>query len=553
MSPRAKLLILMFGLPFVFHHRVLCQQLTFSPAVANAGMFNEYSLLSKNKDRIFVLGSSIASVPEILVFDDSLTLTGSMDAPVLTGSSLLAVARKRDTTYMLAEYPLRRMNSYRIISLDEKGTTSFVKEVVTLKTDSATAWSFVKSPGQSYFLLYKVNRPGEDSISINFVVLDSAWNVQETGVAEIPFTAEFERLNPAYIDDHGGIWLAVFDQPLNYKLGSFVNLYSYRKGDGKLYHQLLQTREKKPVEFTFVFDEQKKETTIHSLYVGFFSHDIEGYITGTLNDQLDVVRPLATYEFGKGMKKAMQELTVGITRSHLMNYLKILSVHQLEGDRFCTAISLNYAEYKTFPSSQGSVSTRSASITEQNPLRTAYQRDGLIRQLAGTDRRRSRIRLRDGIPVSGSAIPVADAMRMRPDLFFFPDNTGQLNVQPNASARRIYDKLLFLSFNDELQVDWQQWYKKEYFPVKELNSPLFNTTRNEITTITYQHNKKDKPELLISTLDNKTGLLKQITVGIPGTTFPLLTQPALKINEHEIVFVCSYSETATTGICRLTW
>lgn len=556
MRLRVRVYILQLAALSFSYHSASSQQLTFSQQFNSIVKYADYSLIHYGNNKIFVLGSSLTAEPEILVYNDSLIPVDRVPAKILRFGNPLAVTGSSGNIRMLTEYPTRGMNNYRAIELDSSGNTSLLKDIVTLRTDSSTIWSFVKSPGQLFFLLYKVNQPENDSISINFTVLDKNWDVHVSGLIEVPFSTEFDRLNPVYIDDDGRTWITIFDQPLNYKLGSTIHIYTYKKGDEKLRQTTFYTKEKKPVEFSYLFNQKQQTAVLQSLYTGFFSKDIEGYLSGMISNSLELVKPFTEYEFGKEIKKEMQKLTSGITRDNLMNYLKIQSIMNPGDSSFYTIAALNYSEYKTVPTAPGLVSTRSNSIAEQNPIRTSYQRDALIRQLSGTDRRRTRSRQRDGVPATGSSTPIADAMRLRPDYFFLPDNAGlpgSTTIPTTVQNKKIYDKYLYFSFRENLEPAWYQLHNKEFFLSRELNSAYFTENKKEIISIACQHNKKDKLELLVSMLDKETGTMKESLIPVNGTAFPVFSQPSLKLKENEYIFIYTTLDNSQTGICRLSF
>lgn len=555
MLPRLLIYILQLAAFSFLHNSALSQRLTFSQPFDSTVKYAEYSLISHGNNRIFILGSSIISEPEILVYDDSLIQVNRVPAKALTFGSPLAVAGSAGNTRILAEYPTRGMNAYKVIELDSTGNTRLLKDVVSLRVDSSNIWSFVKSPGQLYYLLYKVNPPKNDSVSIHFTVLNNNWDVHEKGAIEVPFSTEFDRLNPVYIDDDGRTWITIFDQPLNYKLGSTIQVYAYKKGDEKLKQNTFYTKEKKPVEFSYLFNQKNQTAILQALYTGFFTKDIEGCLSGMVSNNLELVKPFTEYEFGKEMKKEMQKFTSGITRDNLMNYLKIQTMINPGDGSFYTIAALNYSEYKTIPPTQGLVSTRSNSIVEQNPIRTSYQRDALIKQLSGTERRRTRGRLRgDGLPSTAPSSPVAEAMRLRPEFFFYPENaslSGNSPIQSPIQKVKVYDKYLCFSFQEDLNPAWYQWFKKEFITSRELNSSCLSENKNEITCIAFQHDKKDKLELQITTVDKEKGTMNKTLLPLDRSSFPVFNLPFLKIKDKEYFFIYSNPDASQTGICRL--
>lgn len=535
------------------------QQLSLSQPFSPAGLYPEYTLLCQQDNKIFVLSSPITADPVLMIFNDSLRLIDQKAVSSLRNASLLAVTNKSYYTRAFAEYSYPGINIYRAVGFDSTGNVSTENDIISLNTDSASVWSFTKSPSQLFHLLYRVNRPANDSITIDFVVLDSNYSVHVTGSAGIPFSSEFDRLNPVYVDDEGRLWITIFDQPLNYKLGSDIRICCYIKGEEKLRLMQFYTKEKKPVDFLYQFSRKNNTTTLHSLYVDFFSRDVAGYLSVTIDNKTQSVSQsdFPVYAFETDLKKEMQRLTTGITRDNLMNYLKIHSVSSQDDSSFIVISALNYSEYKVNTPQQGVVATRSTSITEQNPLRTAYQRDALVRQLSGTDRRSMRARRRNGLPPTGTTASAgAEAMRLRPDLFFFPENNNDPAslLQPAAaSAKKIFDKYLFWSFHKGLQPNWQQWAKKEFWPSRQFNAAYIAENDSQIAAIYYQHNKKGKPELVIETINKNTGAMTESLLPLNGNSFPLFSLPALKIKDNEYLFICLFNDPAQSGICRLSW
>lgn len=532
-----------------------CQELIFSKPIESSNILSDYTILRQQDNNIFLLNAPPAAVPEILIFSNTLQQKGSYPAGALRNGSMLAIKQNGPMTEILAEYSFPESNIYKVVTIDSGGKTVSAKEVASVVADPATGWSFVKSPAQVFSLLYKVNKPENDTIRINFVLLDSLWNTIDRGIIEVPFSAEFDRLNPIYADDEGKIWIAIFDQPLNYKLGATVKLFCYGTGFSKLLQTELRIEEKKPVEFLFLFDNKRKVATLHSLYAGFHSRNIEGYLFGVVNYNLEEIKSFTGYEFDAELKKEMQRSTVGITRNDLLNYLRLHKVSGEDNADFITIASLNYSEYRFTGQSFGKNANLSSSLTEQNPLRTSYQRDALIRQLGAPERRRGRVsRIRDGVPSQGSSAPFSEAMRLRPDLFFFPENGSapDAQIQTPVTSRKIYDKYLFISFDKNLKPGWQQWFKKEYFLRRDLNTSFITENSHEIISFIYQHNKKEKVELLVSVINKKTGDLNEIVFPLQND-YPLFLRPPVKISDKSFISICAYNEPGKYGLAKLTW
>ena len=530
------------------------QQVSFSLPFSDPPQFTGYSILNNSGNKFFVLASPLMNDPQIMVYDKELQLLDERPAPILRNGSPLLLLNKGGGTHMLVEYAYDNMDVFKALQLDDSGNINLLKDVITLPTQAGNGWAFIASPASSWSLLYQVNKPQNDSISISTVLLDNNWEIQKISTIDLAFDTEFDRLNPVYLDEQGNVWVAVYDQPLNFKFGTTIRLHRFGVTEQDNLSREFLIKEKKPVELLFEFNRQSKRILISAVYIDFFSHDISGVLAAVLNDNMETLQPFRSFEFDKPIKKDLLRLTVGITPNKLLNFLRLHAAGITDSGSFFMTASLDYVSYRRgADTSVGRIAMKPASVTEQNPLRTAYQRDALLRQLSGAGGRRGRSsRQREGTPGSPSRQPLNDAMRLRPDLFNIQDRDA-LPVSFSTTEKKYYNKWMFLSFDSSFQLKWYQWYKKEFFSRRDMNNTVFDGTARELVSIRYEHNNKEKLQLLITLLDKMSGSLKTVPVTTPANMILLLSSPVLKLSEHELVFISYNTEEGKNGLVKVSW
>ena len=531
------------------------QRISFSLPFNDPPQFTGFSILNNSGDKFFVLSSPLINDPQIMVYDKELQLLDQRPAPLLRNGSPLLLLNKNGGTHILVEYAYENMDIFRSLLLDDSGNISLHKDVITLPLESGNGWAFITSPGNGYSLLYQVNKPQNDSISISTVLLDNNWEIRKIATIDLAFSPEFDRLNPLYLDEEGNAWVTVYDQPLNFKFGSTIRLHRFGIADNDHLYREYMVREKKPVELLFDFNRPGKRVAISAVYVDFFSRDISGVLTTVLDANLELLQPFRSFEFDKTIKKDLLRFTAGITPAKLLNFLRLHSVGITDSGSFFMTTSLDYVSYRrSADTSIGRAAMQSASVTEQDPLRTAYQRDALLRQLSGSgSRRRGRASSpRDGTSGMSSRQITEDVMRSRQGIFNTQERSP-LPVSFSTTEKKYYNKWMFLSFDSAFQLKWYQWYKKEYFSRRDMNNTVFDGTNRELVSIRYEHNNNEKLQLLVTLLDKMTGGLKTVPISTPPNIILLLSSPVLRLSEHELVFICVNTEENKNGLAKVTW
>lgn len=527
------------------------QQVTYSLPFTDPPQFTGFSILNNSGNKFFVLSSPLINDPQIMVYDKELQLLDQRSALLLRNGSPLLVMNKTGGTHMLVEYAYDNIDVFRALLLDNSGNISLLKDVITLPS-SGNGWAFITSPGSSWSLLYQVNKPQNDSISISTVLLDNNWEIRKIATIDLAFSTEFDRLNPLYLDEDGNIWAAVYDQPLNFKLGSTIRLHRVGMADqDHLYREYL-IKEKKPVELLFEFGRSDKRVAVSAVYIDFFSHNISGVLTALLDDNLATLKPFRSFEFDKAIKKDLMRLTSGITPGKLLNFLRLHSAGMTDSGSFFMTTSLDYVSYRrSADTSIGRAAMQSATVTEQDPLRTAYQRDAMLRQLpgSGSGRRGRSSRPRDGTMGTSSRQITEDAIRSRPG----PYNRSPLPAPFWTTEKKYYNKWMFFSFDSTFQLKWYQWYKKEFFSRRDMNNTVFDGTTRELLSIRYEHNNKEKLQLLVTLLDKLTGTLKTVPINTPANIVLQLSFSVLKLSERELVFIYFNMDESKSGLAKVSW
>jgi hypothetical protein len=397
-----------------------------------------------------------------------------------------------------------------------------------------------------------VHRPVNDSISISSVLLDSAWEIQRMRTFDLPYSTEFDRLNPLAVDEAGNVWVAIYDQPLNFKLSTELRLYKFALNDNGDSYLKTDIKEKKPVEFLFEMDKPAGWMALHALYIDFYTKDIAGCLTADVDAKNMIIRPVQSFEFDKQIKKDLAKMTLGITPDKLMNFLKLNGAERTDSGYFITS-SLDYVSFRrNADTAAGKISFRPGSVTEQNPITTAYQRDALVKQMSGGTFRRRRFGSKADAMSPNYAQGTANAMQARPDLFSTP------GVQPMPSSftstqRKLYNKWVYVSLDSNYHFQWSQWYKKEFFNRYDLNNTIFDGNKRELLSLRYEVNSRDKLQLLITVTDKFTGNIKTTPIEMPSNQHLQLSGPVLKLNEHELIFISINTEENRLGLGKVMW
>jgi len=526
------------------------QQLSFSNYFKDAPQLADYSILSSSGNKFYVLATPYTRDPELLVYNDVLELQDLKTATVLKNGNPFLLMSRKDGIHMLVEYPYSNMNEYKAVLLDPDGNTKLLKDIIALPVERRGGWSFISSAKNSWTLLFQVHRPVNDSISISTVLLDSEWEIQRMRTIDLPYSTEFDRLNPLALDEAGNIWIAIYDQPLNFKLSSDLRLYRFSPNDNGDGYVKTEIKEKKPVEFLFEMDKAGGRMALHALYIDFYTKDISGLLTAEVETKNMFIKPVQTFEFDKQIKKDLSKMTLGITPDKLMNFLKLNGAERTDSGFFITT-SLDYVSFRrTADTAVGKISFRPGSVTEQNPITTAYQRDALVRQMSGGTFRRRRFGSKADAMSPNYAQGTANAMQARPDLFSTP------GVQPMPSSfsttqRKLYNKWVYLSFDSNYHFQWSQWYKKEFFNRYDLNNTIFDGNKRELLSLRYEVNSRDKLQLLITVIDKFSGIIKTTQVEMPANQYLQLSGPVLKLNEHELIFISINTEENRLGLGKI--
>ncbi len=535
---------------------LFAQQAQFSPPFPDSVPLTDYELLGNNGKNIYVLATPPVGNPLIRVYDTDLKFLNEETAPLLKDGSVLSCGPDQQGLRMLAEYDFEKVSVYKSIRVDALGKTSLEKDIVSLPEQAGKTWNCMSSPRRHYILFYLVNPPANDSIVINTVLLDSNWDLVKMGSADIPYSAEFDRLNRPALDDAGTVFVTSYDQPLNYKLGSTVRIYRYGINENDWMRREFYIRENKPVDFLFRFDPGGAGFSLHALYTNFYSKRIEGLIQGSFSPDLKEILPFTPFPFGKEIRKDLRRMTVGITADDLPNFLSLYRVSPGDSGTCYITSGLDYLGFRAFAdATPGKAGTRPVSLQENNPLRTAATRDLYMRPITPADLHTSRSITRYGstYPAAGNRTP-ANRATNNPMGYY---NNQIRNIPVTATSlfagKKVFNKYFFFAFNNRSELNWYQYFLKESAMRSPINHMYLAETGSALVALRYEHDSKEKYQFRAAILDKSSGKLKEVAVPVPDGTGIVLSKTIIQLSGNSYVLLYAQPETGNFGIAKIGW
>jgi hypothetical protein len=533
---------------------VFAQKISFSPAFEANPSTSNLLILGRHNDRLYVLANSIGKPSQLMIYDADLQLISISEKPALKRSIALAFINGTNGAELLFENSTDGNRVYHYMQLDGDEQ----REILSLPQEYANDWEFAASPGNNYFIFHKLTEIKKDSVKMNIIIMNSAYEVVDGKRFSFYVEGAFERLGNLFVDDAGGIYFMVHDQPLNYKLGTRLKLYKYASAAGAMIKKEFYIKEKKPVDIVLSFHPDNKLVYLHSFYSSFYTQDISGILSGAVNEKLEPVIPFSYFEFDKKFKRDLNTYSSGISSSDLMNYLRISNASVSDSGTACVTATLETAFFNPVLSySPDRLSKQQSKIMDTDPLLAIGQREYLIRREMGMSSliRGRRFSGGGSPPTSGYFEAYANVMSQRPDLFFQGQDSSlqKRNTGMTVVKSKVPDRQLVFAFDKNASVKWHRSFVLESQDQGKNAALPPAETDNSIVSLHYRLNKKEKTELGFTCITKPDGSLHDLPLALPENISLLTHLPVCKLSSNSVAVFYFDKILNKAGLAKVEW
>jgi hypothetical protein len=304
-------------------------------------------------DRPLVLhGESSKQFLELLTFDSTCTLLSRKPLPFIPIQGLIKTDLFANTLSwdIMWQHMERKIYYTSFARINRSGDPLYPRLLVDSfempeNLRNGFPMNVISSPNQRYYLTYIALYDSASGHAIYLVHRVDADSVSTSASSlRFAFNPGLDKVSKPYLDNEGNVFLAKYDDPNNYRLGSTLTVYRQDKTGNVESVGEMYLKENKPLDIAFF--ENENVLYLGSLYNDFYTRKCRGIACYALHLKEGTWDSVSYLPFPSDMFKQLHRYIFAIPPKDLMSYLEIEQFYAGKEEGFMFLFNLEYSQYR---------------------------------------------------------------------------------------------------------------------------------------------------------------------------------------------------------------